>query len=170
MKHCPECQIPLDHKKHKIFHSWDCPEGHGRFYPKGELEQILKAISGLGDLDIGIWDDRGRYSVIEAPLISPDGNRPLWEIRDRDNQQIVIYGDPVTHGLWVHSGEEEKLLEYIELEANADSVSAYVALAAEEAVKIFDDEEPLRETAGHMVTALKLLGSRILRAMPHITF
>ena len=169
MKLCPECLTPLDHKHHKLFHCWECPEGHGTLYPKGELEKIVKVLAGLGDLEMRIWNDHDRYSVVESPLLSPENNTPMMEIRDREFVNIMVYGDPVTHSLWFHTGEEEKLCEHIERAANADSVSAYLGLAAREAIKIFDDSEPLPQAAGHMATSLKLLGERILRALPHIS-
>ena len=169
MKICPECFTTLTHQKHKIFHCWVCPEGHGTLYPKGELEKIVKALSGLGELEMRIWNDHKRYSVTSSHLKSPEGGEMLVEIRDSDVTNIMVYGDPVTHHLWLHRGDEEKLLEHIEQEAKVDSVASYLALAAREAAKIFDDSEPLSEAAGHTVTALKLLGERILRAMPHIT-
>ena len=169
MKLCPECLTALDHQKHKIFHCWVCPEGHGTLYPGGELEKIVQATSGLGDLEMRIWNDRERYTVVNSNLKSPESGEFLLEIRDKEFQTISVYGDPVTHALWIHAGEEEKLTEHIEREANLDSVSSYLALAAEEAAGIFDDNQPLATAAGHTLASLKLLGERILRALPHIT-
>lgn len=169
MKHCPECQKPLNHRKHKIFHCWECPEGHGTLYPRGELEEIVKAISGLGELEARIWNDRERYSVLPSHLLSPESQRPMVEIHDMEFPAITIYADPETHSLWIHAGEEEKIVEHLEKEARIDSISSYLVVAAEEAAKIFDDEEPLAESTGHLLSALKLLGERILRAVPHIT-
>ena len=169
MKLCPECLTPLEHKKHKIFHCSVCPEGHGTLYPRGELESIAKALSGLGDLEMKIWTDHEQFSVVNSHLKSPDSGELLQEIRDRDVANIMVYGDPLTHSLWLHTGEEEKLVEHITRAANADSVSAYLKVAADEAIGIFDDEADFADVTGHMVTALKLLGERILRAMPLIT-
>lgn len=168
--YCPECQATLVHKSHKIFHNWICPEGHGTYYPAGELEAIVKALSGLGDLEMQIWNDKDHYSVIKSSLISPEGSYQLFEIRDKSHMHIMVYGDPKTHGLWVHAGEEEKLLEHVVHEARIDSVAGYVKLAALEASKIFSDDEPVAEVTGHTLTALKLLGERIIRSMPHITY
>lgn len=161
---------PLKHRTYKIFHCWSCPEGHGTLYPKGELEKIVKAISGLGNLEVRIWEDRNNYTVNQAHLMSPDGDRPMIEIHDKDYPTIVVYADPETHSLWMHAGEEEKLTEQLEADAEVDSVGAYLSLAAHEAAKIFDDDESVSKAAGHTLAALKLLGERILRAMPHITF
>jgi len=169
MKICPECLTPLEHKKHQIFHCWICPEGHGTLYPAGELEKIVRAISGLGDLEVKIWGDDDRYTVAPSSLRAPDSGEFLHEIRDKDFPAIIVYGDPDTHSLWLHTGEEEKLQEHLEREASLDSVSSYLQLAAEASVKIFDDNEPLGEAAGHALASLKLLGERILKAMPHIT-
>lgn len=169
MKLCPECLTPLTHKIHQIFECWSCPEGHGTLYPKGELERIVKAISGLGELEVDLWEDHDRYVVIQSHLISPSNDVPLWEIRDNRNPNIMVYGDPVNHDLWVHSGEEEKLVEHLEKEAHVDSVSAYLKLAGEEAAKIFDDATPIGEAAGHTLASLKLLGERILRAFPYFS-
>jgi len=170
MKQCPECMTPLVRKVHKIFECWNCPEGHGTLYPEGELEKIVKALSGLGELELKLWNDRENYVALPSSLISPEGSRPMMEIHDKNLPTITVYGDPETHALWVHAGEEEKLLEHVKRAAQADSVGSYVALAAEEAAGIFDDEEPLPEAAGQLLTALKLLGERIARAIPHITF
>lgn len=170
MKHCPECQAELKLQKHKIFSSWICPEGHGTLYPAGELEHIIRAISGLGELDLGLWEDRERYSVIESTLPSPEGTRPMLEIRDKNHMNIIVYGDQDNHSLWLHTGEEEKLLEHIEREQHVDSVAAYLILAGKEAAAIFDDDQPLSESTSHLLVSLKLLGERILRAMPHLTF
>lgn len=167
MKLCPECLTPLEHKIYKIFHTWVCPEGHGTLYPKGELEAIVKALSGLGDLEVKLWDDHERYVVVQSPLMSPSNDVPMWEIRDVNNPTIMVYGDPVNHDLWVHIGEEEKLVEHLEIEASSDSVATYLKLAGEEALKIFDDETPFAEAAGHTLASLKLLGDRILRAFPY---
>lgn len=169
MKLCPECLAPLSHQTHQIFECWTCPEGHGTLYQKGELERIVKAVSGLGDLEIRLWDDHDRYVVIQSGLISPSNPTPLWEIRDTENPNIMVYGDPISHDLWVHTGEEEKLVAHLKQEARIDSVATYLKLAGEEAVKIFDDKTPLSEAAGHTLTSLKLLGERILRAIPYFT-
>jgi len=168
MKYCPECQAELIHTKHKVFHSWTCPEGHGTLYPSGELENIIKEVSGLGG-DLNLFEDRDHFSVIESPLISPEGSYPMLEIRDKSQMHIMVYGDPRTHSLWVHVGEEEKLVALIERLAEVDSVGSYLSLAVEEAARVFDDETPLAESAGHTLVALKLLGERIMRSMPHIT-
>lgn len=44
---CPECQSRLSLIKHdsipKGLHIYSCPEGHGNFFPKGELIQFKKA-------------------------------------------------------------------------------------------------------------------------------
>lgn len=167
MKLCPECMTPLEHKTHQIFQCWNCPEGHGTLYSKGELERIVKAISGLGKLEVRLWDDHERYMVVQSSLISPSNDIPMWEIRDIENPNIMVYGDPLNHDLWVHTGEEEKLVEHLKREAKSDSVSVYLKLAGEEAVKIFDDETPWPEVAGHTLASLKLLGERILRAFPY---
>lgn len=169
-KHCPECMSTLQHRKHKIFHCWECPEGHGTLYPAGELEHILKALAHLGDVAFSLWDDASRFSFSESTLISPDGARALVEIRDRDHQHISIYGDPVSHALWVHTGEEEKILELVEQDASLDSVSSYVRLAALQAIAIFEDGAPVGTWAGHTLLALKLLGERVVRAFPYIPF
>ncbi|CAM2007930.1 TFIIB-type zinc ribbon-containing protein [Acanthopleuribacter pedis] len=166
MKLCPECLSPLDHVQHKVFECWRCPEDHGTLYPKGELEKVVAAVAGLGEVDMNIWSDHDRYSVIQSPLINPETHTPLLEVRDKQFMNIIIYGDPVTQDLWVHSGEEEKLLEHIERAQEADSVGTYLKIAAGEAAKIFDDDENSIEAAGHLVTALKLLGDRLLRAFP----
>lgn len=166
MKLCPECLTPLKHIKHKIFECWRCTEDHGTLYPKGELEKIVAAMAGLGELNMPLWSDHDRYSVIQSPLINPETHTPLLEIRDKNFMNIIIYGDPVTHDLWVHTGEEEKLLEHIERARDVDSVGSYLKLAAVEAAKIFDDDEDGIEAAGHLVAALKLLGDRLLRAFP----
>ena len=170
MKPCPECHEPLIHKKHKIFHCWLCPEGHGTLYPKGELEKIIGELSDLGRLEMSIWNDRERYSVGISSLISPQSREFMLEITDKQFVNIMVYADPVTHDLWLHSGEEEKLLEHIERQTRVDSVAAYLQLAAQESIKVFDDDEPLGEAAGHAITALKLLGERLLRAVPFISF
>lgn len=169
MRICPECQEPLTHRKHKIFHCWECPEGHGTLYPRGELEEIVKAISGLGELEVRIWNDPDRYTALPSHLLSPENQQAMVEVHDREFPTIAIYADPVTHALWVHAGEEEKLVDHLKQEARVDSISSYLVLAAEEAAKVFDDKEPLVETTGHLLTALKLLGERILRVVPHIT-
>jgi len=169
MRHCPECQTPLEHKSFKVFHCWVCPEGHGTLYPAGELENIARSTSGLDDVELTIWGDEERFSVITSNLVSPDGARMLHEIRDRDHMTIAIYGDPETHSLWIHTGEEEKLIELIEEARSADSVSSYIELVAEEAVSLFDDEQPITESTGHFLTSLKLLGERIARAFPPLT-
>ena len=168
MKYCPECQAELVVKKHKIFHTWMCPAGHGTLYPAGELENIVKEVSGLGDV-LNLFEDPDHYSVVESALISPDGHRAMMEIRDKSQMHIMVYGDPETHSLWVHSGEEEKLLEVIERRLEVDSVGSYLKLAVEESARVFDDDVPLAEAAGHTLISLKLLGERILRALPHIT-
>lgn len=168
MKHCPECQSTLEIKKHKIFHSWVCPEGHGTLYPAGELESIIRELSGLGGT-LDIWSDQEHFSVIESKLVSPDGPRQMLEIRDARHMNIMIYGDPETKSLWMYAGEEEKLLELIDREYHNDSVGSYLALAADEAIKIFEDEHTLSVHAGHLLVALKLLGTRIATSFPNIT-
>ncbi len=170
MKLCPECLTPLNRRIHKIFECWECPEGHGSLYPKGELEKIIHSLTGLGSPELKLWDNRESYVAVRSHLISPDGDRALVEIRDKEKPSIMVYGDPETHSLWVHTGEEEKLLEHVRAAAKIDSVGAYAALAAEEAIKVFEGREPLPETAGHLLIALKLLGERVARAMPNITF
>ena len=170
MKLCPECQRDLEHQTYKVFHCWKCPDGHGTLYPKGELENIVRAVSGLGEMELPIWSDHKRYSVVPSSMISPESREPLMEIRDRSYMHLMVYADPETHSLWLHTGEEEKLIEHIEANYQPDSVSAYLVLAAEEAASLFDDEQPLAEATGHMVIALKLLGERILRAIPNIVF
>lgn len=168
MKHCPECQALMEIKKHKVFFTWVCPEGHGTFYPAGELENIIREISGL-DNSMLIWSDKEHFSAIESSLISPDGPRLMVELRDTRHMNIMIYGDPETKALWLHSGEEEKLLELIENTYNNDSLTTYLGIAAEEALNIFDDHEPVSKQAAHLLVALKLLGERILVAFPNIT-
>jgi Zn-finger nucleic acid-binding protein len=168
MKHCPECQSVLEIKKYKIFHTWICPEGHGTLYPAGELEHIICELSGLNEA-LDIWSDQDHFSVIESLLVSPDGARQLLEIRDTRHMNIMIYGDPETKSLWMHVGEEEKLLTLIEQECNSDSLGSYLALAADEAIKIFEDEQTLSVHAGHFLVALKLLGTRIATSFPNIT-
>lgn len=169
MKLCPECLTPLTHQRHQIFESWVCPEDHGTFYQKGELERIVKALSGLGDLEVRLWDDHERFVVIQSALISPANNVPLWEIRDKEDPTIMVYGDPISHDLWIHTGEEEKLVDLLKHEEAADSVATYLKLAGEEAVKIFDDHTPLHQAAGHTLVSLKMLGERILRAIPYFS-
>ena len=153
----------------KVFHCWVCPEGHGTLYPAGELENIAKTTSGLAGVELAIWEDTDRFSVITSNLISPEGARMLHEIRDRDHMTIAVYGDPETHALWIHSGEEEKLIELIESARSVDTVASYLELVAEEAVALFDDAQPITESTGHFLASLKLLGERIARAFPPLT-
>jgi len=167
-RYCPECQATLEHKQFKVFHAWVCPQGHGTLYPKGELQRIVSAVSGVGEVKLGIWSERSRFSVVESPLISPESNRPMLEIRDKEFSNIIIYGDQDSHSIWVHTGDEEKLVEYVR---SNDDIGAYVSLAASNAAKLlFDDDESLSEAAHHTVVAFKLLGERLLRALPHIAF
>ncbi len=167
---CPECEATLQHKSYKVFHAWQCPEGHGTLYAKGELEEIMTAVSGIADLELRLWNDKDRFSVVQSPLMSPDGPRPLLEIRDQDYMHIMVYGDPVTHSIWVHTGEEEKIACHLEQAAQQDSVASYLSLAAREAAKVLDDDESIRDAAGHFVLSLKLLSERVLRSLPFIAF
>ena len=114
LKICPECERPLEHKKYQFFHAWVCPDGHGTLYPKGELENILEAMTGLAEVKLGLWRDHKNFSVERSHLMSPDGPRPLLEIRDAEDTYISVFGDPITHSLWIHTGEEEKILELIQ--------------------------------------------------------
>lgn len=170
LKICPECQEELEHKNYKIFHNWVCPNGHGTLYPKDELENILKTLTGIEDLNLGLWKDKKTMRVERSHLMSPDGPRPLLEIQDPEHPQISIFGDPVTHSLWIHTGEEEKIQEYLEKEASIESVATYIQIAGKTALELFDDSLPLNESAGHLLLSLKLLGERIMKAMPYIAF
>jgi len=169
MRYCPECQATLEHKSFKVFHCWVCPEGHGTLYPAGELENIARSVSGLDDLEITLWEDRERFSVINSTLPSPDGSRMMVEIRDPEHMSIAVYGDPETHALWIHTGEEEKIIELIENARDSDSVASYVELVAKEAVGLFDDTQPITESTGHFLVSLEMLGKRIMRSFPNLT-
>ncbi len=170
LKICPECEAGLEHRKFQFFHGWVCPEGHGTLYPKGELERILESLTGLAEVKLGLWKNRERFSVVRSHLMSPDGPRPLLEIRDTDNAYISVFGDPVTHSLWIHTGEEEKILELIEKVEESETVTAYMHLAAKSAFDLLDDDIPLTESSGRLVISLKLLAERIMKAMPFIAF
>jgi len=170
LKICPECESTLEHKTYKVFHNWICPEGHGSLYPKGELDNILEALMGIDELNLTLWDDRKRIIADPSSLMSPDGPRPLLEIRDPDNPNILVYGDPVTQSLWVHSGEEEKIFDYIQQSMELESVSTYVKIAAKSALELLDDSKPVSTSTGHFLLSMKLLGERIMKAIPFIAF
>lgn len=167
---CPECHEPLEHRKYKVFHNWVCPIGHGTLYPQGELEHIIQAMTGIEGLDLGLWKDPDKMVVERSHLMSPEGPRALIEIRDSDTPTIGIYGDPKTHSLWIHAGEEEKMLEYIQKREDIESVSTYLKIAAKSAWELLDDEKPITESTGRLLLSLKLLGERIMKAMPFIAF
>jgi Zn-finger nucleic acid-binding protein len=165
---CPRCSQRLRTTTSGGVHIEECPDCNGLWLAEDELRRLKDAVDpDLSWMDFELWQHPDRFHVTPAPVECPSCGRQIAAI-DYGNTTIEV--DYCTHcrGVWLDSGELDKIVHALTEELLTKDVSRYVRASIDEAREIIAGPESLLSEWRDFLTVLRMLEYRILSENPRL--
>ena len=161
---CPRCESSLRLTRIKSIRVHRCAQCGGRWCGASEL-RLLKDREDHGDyrwIDFDLWKDRDRFLAGDQEKLPCPA--------DGETMTSVRYGEsPVRadicarcKGIWLDSGEYEKILQYLETVVDTETVSDYLSDVKDEFVEILTGKESVASGLADLGKVLYLLQLRFM--------
>lgn len=165
---CPRCSQELRGSTSGGVHIEECPGCNGLWLAEDELRRLKDAVDpDLSWMDFELWQHPDRFHVTSAPVECPNCGRQIAAI---DYGDTAIEVDYCTHcrGVWLDSGELEKIVHALTEELLTKDASRYVRASIQEAREIIAGPESLLSEWRDFLTVLRMLEYRILSENPKL--
>ena len=165
---CPRCSEELQSTNAGTVQVEECPGCKGLWIGDDELRRLKDEVDpDLRWMDFELWEHPDRFHVSATPVGCPNCGRQIAAI---DYGDTGIEVDYCTHcrGVWVDSGEFEKIVHALTDELLTKDVSDYVRASVGEAREIIAGPESLLSEWRDFLTVLRMLEYRILSENPKL--
>lgn len=164
---CPDCRATLGQIDFRGIAILECPRCKGRWFPR----DALNAAKNRTDEDLRWLDfdpfgkEADKFRVSSKEKRCPEDLGKM-ESLTYETSGIVIEKCPRCRGIWLQHGEFEKIVKYLETEADTESASNYAKDAFREFLKIGTGEKSKRAEIRDFLVVMKLLEERIAAEHP----
>ena len=165
---CPRCSEELVSSTTGNIQVEECQGCNGFWIGDEELRRLKDdADPDLRWMDFELWEHPDRFRVSATPVTCPNCDRQIAAIDYGDTGVEVDY---CTHcrGVWIDSGELDKVVHALTDELLTKDVSDYVRASVEEAKEIIAGPETLLSEWRDFLTVLRMLEYRILSEHPRL--
>jgi len=159
---CPDDGIEMRRIDYRGINLEECPRCRGRWFDRGELTKAKdKTDEDLRWLDFDPFQkEADKFRVPSEGRKCPACGNAMEALTYR-NSGVVIDRCPACHGVWLHAGEFEKIIDFLEKTVIRKSAADYVKDVSQQLLEIIKDPaHPVAEIKDFMA-ALKLLEERI---------
>lgn len=159
---CPDNQVEMKEIDYRGITLHECPQCRGRWFDRGELTKAKdKTDEDLRWLDFDPFQKEAeKFKLPSEGRKCPACGTGMESLTYR-NSGVVIDLCPACRGVWLHSGEFEKIINYLEEIVTQKSAAEYVKDVSQQLLEIIKDPtHPVSEIKDFMAV-LKLLEERI---------
>ena len=119
-------------------------------------------------IDPELWSDIGKHEIGRGSRMCPGCGRALREVRYADSD-VVIDICPDCRGVWLHKGEIDKIVSYLEGIVDTETIRNYLKGLGHEATELLTHKEKLTDELRDMGILMKLLEYRIISRFPALS-
>lgn len=159
---CPDCQNELKAVDCKGITIHECPHCKGKWFERDELKRAENSTDDtLRWLDFDPFGkDAEKLSMASDGRICPKCSQKMQSLKYMDSQ-VVIDKCPACKGVWLNTGELEKIVRYLENKVNSESAKSYVKDTFKQFIKIFTGHDGVISEVKDFLAVLYLLELRI---------
>jgi len=165
---CPICRINLQKVLfNNVEVDW-CPKCLGLWFEQDELQWAKDAKDeNIRWLDINLWEKEHEFRISSGQKLCPQDRLPLYEVRyGTSNIRVDLCN--ICQGIWLDRGEFQKIIQYLQKQADWELMHNYTKNFAEEFFEIFIGPESLRDEIADFLLLLKLFAHKFLAQHPTI--
>ena len=116
-------------------------------------------------LEPDLWSDIEKHEIGHGKRDCPGCGKKLHEVRYAGSD-IVIDICPDCRGIWLHKGELQKIISYLEGIVDEKTISDYLKNMGHEAVELIKDQEKISDELKNLGVLMKLLEYRVISQFP----
>lgn len=168
---CPKCDGNLESKTFKKVKIEECSKCNGMWFERDELKNAKDSTDeDLRWLDFDIFEEKeNKYSKKESDRVCPRDEAKLETLTYSDSK-INIDVCPDCHGIWLDSGEFEKIINYLEKRVDSTTSGEYAKDLAHELGEMLKRPDHLGSEAKDFMAVLRLAEKRLEAEHSNITF
>jgi Zn-finger nucleic acid-binding protein len=168
MMNCPVDGSALQENRigHVAVH--ECPQCNGMWFDEGELEKARdEANPNLSWMDFNLWKSPQKYQVSVHHLTCPRDQRAMAMVVD-EHSGIGVDICLECHGIWLESGEFQRILDALENEMASMPEGEYLRDSLREAGELLRSPGQFVSQWQHFTTVLRLMEFRVLSRNPRL--
>jgi Zn-finger nucleic acid-binding protein len=166
---CPRCDQRLQNRTIKNLEIAECAGCGGTWFGEDQLRRLKdQSDPDLSWMDFELWDHPDRFRVSAKPVRCPSCERVMAGI---DYGATAIEVDYCTNcdGVWLDSGEFEKIIDSLTEELMTKDVPDYVRASLQEAKEVIAGPESLLSEWRDLLTVVEMFQYRILSENPRVS-
>lgn len=165
MRRCPICSKTLESKKYKDITVDECPNDHGMFFDRDELNRAKdSADPDLRFLDFDLFEKQ-HDQVLESGLTCPKCHASMQSVH-YGNSKVSVNVCAHCRGVWLDKKEFEKIIAYLESFVESQTADELMNLTSEEFSEIFSGQKSVQEELKDFAAVSKLLEMRYVAEHP----
>jgi Zn-finger nucleic acid-binding protein len=146
----------------------ECAGCKGIWFDEDELRKTKDHIdSDLNWMDFELWKHDDRFHVATKPIKCPKCDVEMVGI-DYGKTQVEVDYCPQCEGVWLDSGEFEKIIDALTEELETKDITGYLKATVEEAREIISGPEGFISEWKDFLNIARMLQYRVLTENPQI--
>jgi Zn-finger nucleic acid-binding protein len=163
---CADCGVPLERELRGGIPVHACTACGSLWI----LDTDFKNLRGSMDrfvrwLNPDLWSDMARHELGSGMRSCPGCGRKLHEVRYADSD-IVIDICPACRGIWLHRGELDKIIRYLEGIVDSATVSDYLRSMGHETAELVRHRDNILDELQNLGILMRLLEYRVVSRLP----
>ncbi len=166
---CSDCQGELESTDFRGIKIDECARCKGRWFDRGELRKAKdKTDEDLRWLDFDPFsDDAGQFTVSGEGKACPGCSKIMSSLA-YEKSGVIINKCLACEGVWLHHGEFEKIIRYLENLVVTESAAGYVKDSFKKFLEIATGSKKVTAEIKDFIVVLKLLEQRFGIEHPNI--
>ena len=164
---CLSCAGDLSSVKHQDTRTEQCSQCGGIWLDQEELEHLKDADTDIRWMELDLWKEAREVSGSISPRRCPYGHGPLVTLAYGDSGLLVDVCRRCG-GIWLDTGELEKILAYLENKALSATVPDYIRESLKEAGDLVSGGEGRISEWKDLRAVLKMMRIRLAVEHPSI--
>ena len=166
---CPVCEKSMKPLRIADVQIDECPQCRGIWFDKGELKEAKDEVNpDLRFLDFEIWHRKAVFKINEASLECPRCRNMSLRAINFQEPDIDITFCAFCEGVWLNTGDFNKILAALKEEAASKSVTDYVKTSLKEGSEIFTNPKRFISEWRDLKAVLRMLRHRVFTENPKL--
>lgn len=166
------CPNDSEQLEKALFHDVEvdyCPKCLGLWFDSNELRLAKdNKEETLNWLDVDLWRDKHRFSVVRGHLHCPVDRAGLVGVH-YDGFKTRVDFCRMCNGVWLDRGEFKQIINYLKNKSDYEILHNYSANLAKELWEVFSGPETFRGELEDFLMLLKLFNCKFTTQHPYLT-
>jgi Zn-finger nucleic acid-binding protein len=163
---CPRCRTALAARSIEGIEIDECRACQGIWFDADELRRVKDVTDpDLKWMDVDLWQHPDRFGASDTQTVCPKCAAPLATV-GYEGTDVEIDLCPACRGIWLDSGELEKIIDDLAHSLLTKGASDYVRASLEEAKELVTGSEGFLSEWRDFTTVLRMLQYRLLSENP----